>query len=305
MTKHPFFTSVISESSPNSFVVSNTSLQHTNKPLDLNNTEDFLRWLKLKQPRTLSEVGSASYQRSLRRSFNRAKLIAFFNPDINQFITLTYKGTTHTPHDVMNHIKQFIKEEKRRMKMSEPPVHESSLKKQSKFQNKESFPHADPTPKGQVPVVNSEKSKLQSKSESSPKHTRKKLKYIWVMEYQKRGSLHVHMITNDFFQTHINKYGYEQLTNWKHGFTQVQTVENTDENFKPYLYLFKYMHKSQRIGSSFIHVSRGLDKIKPIDYNDIINKIDKGELVYKEESTFKILDKTYPYIRDYIRLKDE
>lgn len=91
-------------------------------------------------------------------------------------------------------------------------------------------------------------------------HSRE-IKYIYVLEYQKRGSLHVHMITNDGFTVQANANGYPELTHWRQGFTNVQEIRSTadfDEKFRPYLYLFKYMRKAQRIGKSFLHASRNL-----------------------------------------------
>lgn len=93
-------------------------------------------------------------------------------------------------------------------------------------------------------------------------------KYIWVAEYQKRGSIHVHMITNRGFETHVNQNGYDQLTNWKHGFSSVLHIRDFDKNFKPYLYLFKYMKKAQRIGKSFLHSSKNLNTFEEMNMDD-------------------------------------
>lgn len=85
------------------------------------------------------------------------------------------------------------------------------------------------------------------------------LKYIYVFEWQKRGSLHIHMITNEKLTTYINKNNYKSLTYWKHGYTSMLTIDDFDDNFRPHLYLFKYMRKAERIGRSFIHSSRNLN----------------------------------------------
>lgn len=153
--------------------------------------------------RSTSEFNTKSYKDSLQRAFNRAKQQIFFNPDMKIFITLTYKGATHTPDDVLHDVKMLIKRERR--------------------------------------------------------SSNKDIKYIYVLEYQKRGSIHVHMIANDTFTTRINRNGYKELVYWKHGFSSYLTIKDFDSNFKPYLYLFKYMRKSQRIGNSFVHSSRNLN----------------------------------------------
>lgn len=91
------------------------------------------------------------------------------------------------------------------------------------------------------------------------------LKYIYVLEWQKRGSLHVHMITNSQLTTYTNKNGHPSLTYWSHGFSSVLTVNDFDDNFRPHLYLFKYMKKAQRIGKSFLHSSRNLNNFKEVN----------------------------------------
>lgn len=85
------------------------------------------------------------------------------------------------------------------------------------------------------------------------------LKFIYIFEWQKRGSLHIHMITNASLTTHINKNGYRSLSFWTHGYTSMLTIDDFDNNFRPHLYLFKYMRKAERIGRSFVHASRNLD----------------------------------------------
>lgn len=94
-------------------------------------------------------------------------------------------------------------------------------------------------------------------------------KYIWIMEYQKRGSIHVHMIANDFITTELNKNNYRSAKYWRHGYTSILTIDDFDDNFRPYLYLFKYMKKSQRIGKSFVHSSRNLSNYKTVKDTDL------------------------------------
>ena len=125
------------------------------------------------------------------------------------------------------------------------------------------------------------------KTESRAGH--KNIKYIWVAEYQKRGSIHVHLITNNDFETFTNKNGYLQLTNWKHGFSSFLTVNDFDENFRPHLYLFKYMRKAQRIGKSFLHSSRNLNNFEKIkDYDPDPNLWDT-----------KVQERTEAHINDF------
>lgn len=107
-------------------------------------------------------------------------------------------------------------------------------------------------------------------------------KYIYVLEWQKRGSLHVHMITNQLY-TEKNKNNYDYLPDWKHGFSSVLSITGADSNFKPYLYLFKYMKKSQRIGKSFVHSSRNLNNYKQIPDSEFNFK--ENKLLLEEKTT--------------------
>lgn len=159
-----------------------------------------------------SEFTTKSYNDSLQRSFNNAKKQIFFNPDMQYFVTLTYKGIEKDVDKAMMDVKNLVRLERRRGN---------------------------------------------------------DLKYIYVFEWQKRGSLHIHMISNKRFTTHKNKNNYDSLTYWKHGFTSMLHIKDFDENFKPYLYLFKYMRKAQRIGKSFVHSSRNLknyEETEKVDY---------------------------------------
>lgn len=201
------------------------------------------------KPRYLSKKGTDAYNRSLRRAFARAKLLAFFNPDLTQFITFTYKGLEHTPKDVTEHIKYLAKQHKRRQK----------------------------------------------KDSTLPK-----FKYMYVMEYQKRGSIHVHMIANESLHTVENRNGYREISDWTHGFSSVLTINDTDANFKPYLYLFKYMTKAERIGKSFIHISRNFDKIVNVDYGEYIQILKEGNLLHKEDYEIIINDQQARITKEYI-----
>lgn len=123
------------------------------------------------------------------------------------------------------------------------------------------------------------------------------------MEYQKRGSIHVHMIANNALETKMNKYGYREIKGWEHGYTNVQDIHDFDNNFKTYLYLFKYMQKAQRIGASFIHVSRNFDKIENVDYGEYIDKLSEEGVLFKEDYEFILNDKTATITKAYIDTK--
>jgi len=215
-----------SDSKKSRFLVQKTDYSLNSQP-NLSN-KDYVR--------TLSEFGSDSYKRSLRRAFARAKALAFFNPDLLYFITFTYKENVLNYSHAMKDIKLFLKKERR---------DSNSIRED-------------------------------------------KIKYIYVFERQKRGAIHVHMIANTPFTTQTNANGYLSLINWSHGFTSILSIADFDANFRPYLYLLKYMNKAQRVGRSFIHTSRSFDKIEDLDYARYIHKLKEENLVYTEDLEFYV-----------------
>lgn len=219
------------------------------KPLP---TEKKTKSLHDNDVRTSSVHGSASYERSLRRAFNSAKLLAFFNPDLTRFLTFTYRENVTDVEKALHDLKMMIKHHNR--------------------------------------------------------NSNKPLKYIFVFELQKRGAIHIHMIANDALKTRKNKHGYEEIEYWhdRHGFTNVRKLENTDGNFKPYLYLFKYMHKSTRIGKSFIHTSRNLNR-PTVDNGHLYPvTISKAKICHTEQSDVEIDGEVlYTVTKHYLDLSSE
>ena len=126
-------------------------------------------------------------------------------------------------------------------------------------------------------------------------------KYIYIMEYQKRGSIHVHMIANNCFTLQVNKNGYDELVYWPKGFSSVLTIKDFDNNFRPYLYLFKYMKKAQRIGKSFIHSSRNLNNYttEPGSINLL-----EWRTVNMEYTETTIETTNFRYYKNYLEIDD-
>lgn len=200
------------------------------------------------QNRSESVFGTKSYSDALQRAFNKAKMQIFFNPDMTNFVTLTYAGLDHTPEQVLQDVKILIEKESR----------------------------SDRAKRGQ-------------------------LKYIYIMEYQKRGSIHVHMITNDLFSLQVNRNGYKELIHWQKGFSSVLQIKDFDSNFRPYLYLFKYMRKSQRIGKSFVHSSRNLNNFHEED-----SKLSpqQWDTINQEYTFTKKHNTTFKYYKTYLKKHD-
>lgn len=131
---------------------------------------------------------------------------------------------------------------------------------------------------------------------------RKTPKYIYIMEYQERGSIHVHMIANDFFTLQVNKNNYDELVYWPHGFTSVLRINDFDNNFRPHLYLFKYMRKSQRIGKSFVHSSKNLGNYTQLS-DEEFNLLDYNT-VNMEYTETEVGTQTLKYYRNYLQIDD-
>lgn len=199
--------------------------------------------------------GTKSYWDGLQRAFNKAKMQIYFNPDMTNFVTLTYAKADNTVEEVLQDVKILIKKERR----ANDRLH--------------------PAGSGRV----------------TPK-------YIYIMEYQKRGSIHVHMIANNFFTLQVNKNGYNELANWPKGFSSILTINDLDENFKPYLYLFKYMKKAQRIGHSFVHSSRNLTNYYEVENATI--DLENWDTINMEHSQTTIETTNFQYYKNYLKFRD-
>lgn len=195
--------------------------------------------------RSESVFGTKSYSDALQRAFNKAKMQIFFNPDMVNFVTLTYKGIETDIEKAMQDVKILVKAEKR-----------------------------------------------------NGNH----LKYIYVFEWQKRGSLHIHMITNNALTTTINKNGYRTLKHWNHGYDSILTINDFDNNFKPYLYLFKYMKKAQRIGKSFVHSSRNLNNFIKLEDSSI--NLEHWRTINMEYTHSTVQTTNFHYFKNYLQFDD-
>lgn len=197
------------------------------------------------EKREESQFGSKSYNDALQRAFNKAKEQIYFNPDMVNFVTLTYKGLETDIEKAMHDVKMLVKAELR-----------------------------------------------------NGNH----LKYIYVFEWQKRGSLHIHMITNNALTTYTNKNNYRSLKYWKHGYTSILTINDFDHNFKPYLYLFKYMKKAQRIGKSFVHTSRNINNYLKLTDSSI--NLEHWRTINMEYTYAKIETTNFHYFKNYLQFDD-
>lgn len=124
-------------------------------------------------------------------------------------------------------------------------------------------------------------------------------KYIYVFEYQERGAIHVHMIANSAFLLQVNKNGHLELVDWPKGYSSVLQISDFDNNFRPYLYLFKYMKKAQRIGKSFVHSSKNLK-----NYYEIVDQhlnIEDWDTKNQERTETHINDLHFYFYKYYLK----
>jgi len=205
-----------------------------------------------KAQRKQAVYGTKAYWDGLQRAFNKAKEQIYFNPDMTNFVTLTYAKADNTIEEVLYDVKQLVKREQRERARN---------------------------PDGQ----------------SGVKHA----KYIFIMEYQKRGSIHVHMIANNFLTLQVNTNGYDELKYWAKGFSSVLHIEDFDNNFRPYLYLFKYMKKAQRIGASFVHTSRNLTNYSTLEEGAI--NLQYWNTVNMEHTETTIETTNFQYYKNYLQ----
>lgn len=286
-------------------------------------------------PRSTSEIGSDSYRRSLRRAFARSKLLAYFNPDLTQFITLTYKDNMQDPQQAIYDFKQLVKQHNRNTNQINKVNYSHSPSAPEPSTNSEQHVSADLSTYPQVSMSAPDPVALPAFLFSTPcdsstcgscgligkacaclkrserkanegvhRYKDKPFKYIYVMEVQKRGAIHFHIVCNDALELVKNKNGYNSVKHWKHGFSSVLSISNVDNNFKPYLYLFKYMGKAQRVGKSFVHTSKNFDKIKTVEYADYITALERSNLAYKEDYDLTINERDCKISKLYYKAKE-
>lgn len=302
----------------NSFILTKTTKQnnHTQPltPETSPNTTNTSSHKQKPETRTQTQLGTHNYNRSLRRAFARAKLLAYFNPDLNTFITLTYKSSTHTPEQTIQDIKNLIKKHNKKnlLPPTETPATPSIIDfawqrpgctKIASGTAKNSNPLNLKKPKNILSwyaMQSVEKEEVEKLCEGQGNEW-KPFKYIYVMEYQKRGSIHVHMVCNNALEMRKNQNNHWELTDWKKGFSSILTIKDVDNNFKPYLYLFKYMSKAQRIGSSFIHTSKNFDKIETVDYHDYLQVLTEENLLFEEDQEFEFDNTRHRIIKGYFK----
>lgn len=93
--------------------------------------------------------------------------------------------------------------------------------------------------------------------------------YLGVPEFQKRGAVHYHIMTNltikdtKVIQEQHGQKGMYNIKQWSHGFTSVFNLELTDDKFSISAYLTKYFYKdidNRLLGRKKILKSNNVEK---------------------------------------------
>lgn len=105
-----------------------------------------------------------------------------------------------------------------------------------------------------------------------------KIKYVTIIEFQKRGSIHYHSV---FFNLpYINFQQFEKT--WSHGFTNIRVVDNINNTAK---YLTKYLKKgffdNRLSGQKAFLSSRGLIRPQTFHSKDSIDTILTQDILIK------------------------
>lgn len=146
---------------------------------------------------------------------------------------------------------------------------------------------------------------------TSMRRTFSDFKYLGVPEFQKRGAVHYHLLTNltpgselcPLQEGQKDKYDVKY---WNYGFSSVFDLKSTDEKFNIALYITKYLTKdfdSRLFGRTKVLKSNNLDKPLEIDiqrtdntYNLSQRFIDKNELFYSEKEVISNRKYSVPFV---------
>lgn len=129
------------------------------------------------------------------------------------------------------------------------------------------------------------------------------LKILGVPEFQKRGAVHYHLLTNIDIETHSNiitlqkdKKNMYDVRYWNNGYTSVFDLRLTDEKFSVSLYLAKYFWKetdNRLFGHRKILYTRNLKKPVIEKFNkEEVEKIEKYLKGKKQQNEKTVLSKS-------------
>ena len=134
--------------------------------------------------------------------------------------------------------------------------------------------------------------------------------YLGVPEFQKRGAVHYHIMTNlkttdtKVIQKQENKKDMYDIKQWVHGYSSVFDLSLTDDKFSVAAYLTKYFYKdisTRLIGRKKILKSQNLDKPNEKHFRSNSNELQNYQnylTKYKTQTKKKYITATNSYAPD-------
>ena len=215
---------------------------------------------------------------SLRRTRKKLKRLLFCNEDLSRFITLTFACYKfHLPTGGFVYFGNYPD--------SIPASYSENIEKIN-----------DPDLIKDLSWANNEFKKFikrlryDLRDRDNPWNHIKPLKYIAVVEFQKRGVVHYHLVVNQYIKKKILS------ETWDHGFVDVSKIEKRK---KACYYLAKYMSKNEANntklwGEKLYFTSRNIDRPKvydnldPFEIKEHLDKyIEQGIVSGKDPTVFK------------------
>lgn len=123
-------------------------------------------------------------------------------------------------------------------------------------------------------------------------------KYLGVPEFQKRGAVHYHLLTNlvkgsDLLPLQENTDDKYDVKYWNYGFSSVFDLKETDDNFNVVAYICKYFYKdfdNRLFGRTKVLKSNNLKKPLVLEFEQNDNEfnlaksfIESNDLVHEEK----------------------
>lgn len=129
---------------------------------------------------------------------------------------------------------------------------------------------------------------------SSMKRAFSDFKYLGVPEFQKRGAVHYHLLTNlkvatDLCPLQNEKENMYDIKYWNYGYSSAFDLKNTDENFSVTAYMLKYLYKdldNRLFGRTKILKSNNLRKPMMIEFEENNMKYTQMKNFINEKSIF-------------------
>ncbi len=145
-------------------------------------------------------------------------------------------------------------------------------------------------------------------------------KYIGVPEFQKRGAVHYHLLTNleigsEFIPIQEGKENMYDVKFWSYGYSSVFNLTTTDHNFNVVAYILKYLYKdldNRLFGRTKVLKSNNLNKPIVIElenscsnYNYAKNFLISNDINYTEKEIIPNQQYAIPFTLTTCKISNE